>query len=96
MELVTGIEPATCGLRYRCTTFVLHKHYQCSYIIAQNRHIVNVFLENFLCCFKAALYKLCADNIRPRTAKGSPYALKYKFRTEISGERNSPLLRCNT
>lgn len=26
MELVTRIELATCGLRYRCTTFVLHQH----------------------------------------------------------------------
>ena len=35
MELVTRIELATCGLRYRCTTFVLHKHLILSFSFAR-------------------------------------------------------------
>ena len=39
LELVTGVEPATCGLRYRCSAIEPHQHY--SYIILPKAGFVN-------------------------------------------------------
>ena len=47
MELVTGVEPATCGLRYRCSAIEPHQHcFHNRTIIPQTPAFCNRFFEN--------------------------------------------------